>query len=470
MRNELSKNSKIILIIFYFLIGVIFLLLTPKDISDDLYVKYYFVLFSYFLIFGYWIINIFKHGFYLFEPVTMVSILTIITYSIEPLLSMLNDDTDIAGFYVYNGCIKATCIYMMAMVLFLFVYYHKFTGRGRYYKNRRHYEENEENCVASIDQNNNKLLIYMYFFAILGTAVLLLDTVQSGYSLSYIFSWGSKGTTMESESGLGALINLRYVSAAAFIYLDEYDKRKWPVWTMRIIMIFALLVRTTRWFLIVLIISPIVYKYVKSMKKIKYKYIIVMGMLVAVMIGIMQFARVQVRDGAGITAADWSSFSFKTIWEAFSGNFDLYKTLYGAVTYFPSKHWYTMGQQLIYLTLVTCIPRSIWPGKPTSIIDGELKAHFLGNGAVRGHWAYAQLTEYYIEFGIIGVIICIVIFAKFCKYLKGLYEERNSIHDLVLYSVMFPMLMQLVIRGYMPINFWAMVFMWLPVFVLKRIK
>jgi len=472
LRHPLSRNSRFILIVLYFVIGFIFIIKANCVTGQRLSFQYYFVLFSYFISFGYWIYNIFKFGFYLFEPVTMVASLTIITFSIEPLLSILNNDINLMDFYVFDGCIKATVIYLFAICLFLFIYYNNFKiidGNSDNEKLKNEYNVSLNQVYKK--STDDKIIMSAYIFGIIGTFVMLIDTLQSGYSMEYIFSWGSQGNLSEaSETRMGSLINLRYVSAVAFLYLDAYDKRKWPVTILRVIMMFSLLVRTTRWFLIVLIISPLVFNYVKTKKTVNYKYIVFVGVLVSVLIGVMQFTRVQIRDGYGAETADWSSFSFYTIWLAFSGNFDLYKTLYGAVSYFPQEHFYTMGQQLIYLTLVTCIPRSIWPAKPYSIIDSKLKMYFLGSGAVRGHWAYAQMTELYIEFGVIGVLVGYVIFARFCKQLRLLYEEKRSIHDLVSYSVMFPMLMQLVIRGYMPINFWAMFFMLLPVFIIKKIK
>ena len=147
-------------------------------------------------------------------------------------------------------------------------------------------------------------------------------------------------------------------------------------------------------------------------------------------------------------------------------NFDLYKTLYAAVVYFPEKHFFTLGQQLVFLTLVTAIPRAIWPGKPISIFE-TLKAEWLGQGAITGAWAYAQITEFYVEYGTIGAIVLMGIFGKICRNLKKSYRTPKTIHSLVAYSVTYPMLMQFVIRGYMPINFWIMFFMLVPVLVIK---
>lgn len=466
---RVSKQNQGILIIIYILVGLTFMFSMPNNLDVGMSRNYGVVLGSYFIVFGTWICYICKYGFYIFEPSTMVVFLTGFTFSIEPMISINMDDILLAGFSVFDGCIKATIIYTFAIELFMFLYYHHFSIGTK----NNVFQLNDENFYSEDleirEPPDSKQMIVVYFFAILGTIVLLYDTLQSGYSLQYIFSWGSQGEAVDSESPLGALINLRYFIAPAYIYLDEYDKRKWPVAVMRVIAIFSLLVRTTRWFLIVLILSPIVYKYVKSKEKIPFVKLTLVCTIVALIIGVMQFTRGYVRDGAGITGADWSSFSWMSIWGAFSGNFDLYKTLYGAVVYFPASHFYTLGQQMIYVTLVTCIPRAIWPGKPVSIIDNELKQYFMGAGAVRGHWAYAQLTEFYIEFGVLGVLVIFGLFANWCKHLKKLYTVPRDIHDIIYYSLMFPFLFQLVIRGYMPINFWAFIFMVIPILIIKGV-
>ncbi len=456
-------NKKNILVFVYVIIGLFFLYCMPGSMSNEMSKNYIVLLVSYFLVFGIWIYYIVKQGFYLFEPSTMIISLTAISFSIEPIISILTNDTELAGFEVFNGCVKATIIYMVAIVMFMLIYY----GKKHLIQEWR-YKDNDKVAFETV-----KSKLFMggaYFFAIVGTSVLILDTFQSGYNIQYIFSLGLKGQLDASESSIGTLINLQYCIAPSFLYLDQYDKRKWPVLVLRTIAFFSLLTKTTRWFLVVLLISPIVYRNVISGKKVKLGKIIVAACIIAFIIGAMQFTRGNVRDGAGIASADWSDFSLLTIWYAFSGNFDLYKTLYGAVTYFPKNHFYTLGQQMIYLTAVTCIPRSIWPGKPRSIIDSELKQYFMGNGAVTGHWAYAQLTEFYVEFGIIGVICCMSLFALWCRSLKKLYIRKKNVHNIIYYAIMFPFLMQLVIRGYAPINFWAYFFMVLPIIVQKKIN
>lgn len=452
----INKNTQRMILLLYIVLGLIFVFQMSR--VDTQYVpKYIIVLISYFYMVGVWMLYIYKFGFYLFEPVSMVAILTILTFSIEPMISMIADDTLLAGFNVYDGCVKATLIYMLALTFFFFVYYNRFTfGEKRCHSDLNTWDGDYD--------KSRKLIVLAYTFTVVGIAVSLVDLIKQGFSLQYILSLGSGGSFDAKEESIGVFINLRYMMLPGFLYLDLYTNKKIVNNFLRIIAIACMFMRNKRWIIVLIILSPIALHYIRNKKKPSVKILVSTALFMAILIGAMQYMRGM---STSISSVDWSSFNLLSIWKAFSGNFDLYKTLYAAVVYFPDEHFYTMGQQLIYLTLVTCIPRAIWPNKPVSIIDSQLKPYFMGNGAVRGAWAYAQLTEFYIEFGIAGVVICMGVFAGFCKFLKKCTFQPKNIHELVMVATFYPMLMQLVIRGYMPINFWAIFFMMIPITVIR---
>lgn len=482
--KPLNRNAKACLILAYFFIGIIFLLQMPSGISFKLITDYCTVLFSYFVVVGMWLCYVLKHGCFLFEPATMVLLLTIISFSIEPMLSIITDDINIFGFHVFAGCKKATVVYMLAVTAFIFVYYNKFTFCDRFiykavwlkpklqknnydYSNLKFYSRAFNRMLYEKRVFAEKVIVALsYFFACVGVGVSLVDLIMQGYSAFYILSLGVAGIYQGNSDvdSLGVFINLRYLMIPSFLYLDKFAKHKLPTWLLRIVALACLFIRNKRWLIVVIVLSPITYYYTEKMKKPDMKLIGAVAIGGAVVLGAMQFMRYEM--ATSLSKVTWKNFTIMEIWKGFSGNFDLYKTLYGAVEYFPEKHPHTMGQQMIFLTLVTCIPRAIWSSKPSSIFE-TLKAEWLGEGAVRGCWAYAQLTEFYVEFGVLGAIICMMIFAEFCKWLKKLYVSKRTVHDLVAYSFMFPMLMQLVIRGYMPINFWAVFFMWIPIWTIK---
>ena len=459
METKIKRSTQIIILLLYIIIGLLFTFQISK-VNNQYIWKYFVVLVSYFLMVGIWISYICKFGFYIFEPTTMVVGLTILTFSIEPMISMITGDTLLAGFNVYDGCFKATLIYILALTTFLFVYYNRFLISKKY-------NRNYSNVWNGYYDRSEKITMIAYIVTVIGIIVSLVDLIKQGFSLQYILSLGSGGAFDAKEESIGVFINLRYMMLPGFLYLDLYSNKKITNNVLRAIAIVCMFMRNKRWIIVLIILSPITLYYIRNKKKPSSKIMLATALFMAVLIGAMQYMR---GISTSIVSVDWSSFNLLSIWKAFSGNLDLYKTLYAAVVYFPEQHFYTLGQQLIYLTLVTCIPRAIWPNKPISIIDSQLKPYFMGNGAVRGAWAYAQLTEFYIEFGILGVVICMCIFAVFCKFLKRCTFYPRNVHDLVMAATFYPMLMQLVIRGYMPINFWAMFFMLVPIRLIQMVE
>lgn len=463
LRYNNSRSTIISILFLYLLVGVAFAFSFPSGLTSEFVTNYAYILFSYFLIGGIWFSYINRYGIYLFEPITIVMPITLITFSVEPLVSIITNDLDVNGFYVYDGCKSGTTIYMLATIAFLMCYYNEvsFGSRVSYVM-----EENDGEDNYLEVENRNAVVFWAYVFAILGTSIAAIDLIMQGYSFQYIVSLGTAGTLETDDSSLGFFINLRYCAVPAIVYLYIYAKNKIPPTVLLIISAACMFMRNKRAVLIVLVSAPIVYYYVRTKRTPKKSMLLVVAIIGAIIIGGMQYMRYDATSS--LTEVNWEGFTLQELWKGFSGNFDLYKTLYAAVVYFPEKHFFTLGQQLVFLTLVTAIPRAIWPGKPISIFE-TLKAEWLGEGAIRGAWAYAQITEFYVEYGHIGAIVLMGLFGKICRRLKKSYREPKTIHSLIAYSVTFPMLMQFVIRGYMPINFWIMFFMLVPIFVIKGV-
>lgn len=462
-KTKISNHAKIIILLIYIFIGIALALAANAPQCYNLSTECLVIIISFFFTGGAWIYYIFQNGFYIFEPSTIVLGLTLVSYTIAPIISIYNNDLTINGFPVFNGCIKASILYDISFSLFLYFYYHHFqTYRKNSYDKKRDY--------TSFPPRIKRIIILMCFlFCFISISICLINLIKKGFSINYILSLGSQGNLEQTEEDIGAIINLRYLMVSSFLYLDllcTSKKDKFLILTLRIIAIACLFATNKRWLIIILILSPIVLKFVFARKSPHTKNIIIVGLLLFFINGAMQYMRYY--STTSITNVDWSYLNFKELWKGVSGNFDLYKTLYAAVEFFPNKHSHTLGQQMIYLTLVTCIPRSIWPEKPISILE-ELKLYFMGQGSIDGAWAYAQFTEYYVEFGFIGLFILFSMFGLYCRWLKQKTNNFKSYNDLVLVAFMYPMLMQLVIRGYMPINFWSIFFMMIPVFFIKKI-
>ena len=456
-----GKKTSILGLLFIYILGIMYFASNIPFGDTYLFGKYLFVFASYLIMFPIILCVAVKMDVYIFEPFTMIVGLTFLTYSVGPMMSVILGDISLNGFDVFDGCIEATMIYMISLIVFMLVYYSKSKYTDSMGIETEYYVDN--------DADIQKIVFISYILLFIGMAVNIYDMLLKGFSLDYVLSLGMQGNRdmeIEAES-IGGLSSFGSMIFIPLLYLDKYERKKWLPFILRIICIVVALTRGTRFPLIVLVLSPIVMYFIERKKSPTGSTVLLIAVLDVLLVGGVQMLRTSTRMGTGIEGAAWEQFNGLYIYGAFQGNFDMYKTLYAAINYFPSKEMFTFGQQMILCTLIWMIPRSIWHGKPVSYAMDVIKGRWMGEGAVRGAFACGQLTEYYFEFGIIGCIVFMGLFARLCQYLKVKYVNPENTHDYVMYAIMFPTLMQLVIRGATQMNVWSVVFMLLPMFAAK---
>lgn len=467
-----SNQVKLALLFIYILGGVTFSI-KILDVTEYL-VEYCCVLLSYYFVGIIFLAFIFKAStVFIFEPIILVGFLEFMTYSVAPLISILTHETDLRGHYIMDGCLKATLIYVVSFLAILLGYYGIFNERNKY----EQLEWDNEPLLNDVEYENEgtkqKVVIVSLGMWLLGFIFFTRYFINQGYGVLYILTLGMAGNadrTQVVESSIDVLFNMRFFMPTACLYISQYSKKKWLAVVLYTITFMEFMAYGFRNILVLLIAAPLVVYYAKRMKMPSNKTIMWILVSLFVLIGVVEIFRASVRQGMGVVGADWERLNLMSLWRACQGNFDLYKTLYGCVTYVPSQHFYTLGDTLIILTLVTCIPRAIWPGKPVSYVR-ELSAQFIGAQALKEAWALSTFCEYYVEFGILGCIICSFILGKFCSKMKKWYMRRDrNIDSIIMYAVVYPMLMLLAVRGYMPINFWQIIFLIAPVYAMKILK
>ena len=74
----------------------------------------------------------------------------------------------------------------------------------------------------------------------------------------------------------------------------------------------------------------------------------------------------------------------------------------------------------------------------------------------------------------LGVSISInseLLFGKILDKCRHLYINNiTNVHKIIIYSMLYPTIMQFIIRGYMPMNIWMLFFLMLPVFLVSAIS
>lgn len=398
----------------------------------------------------------------LFEPLVLVFLLHIMIFLVAPIRSIWIDDVyHKTGPYTFGGAIKGTVIAIISFILFAFAYEYKYSRVISHVNDRFDDRTSEEEINKSL-----AILISLVVWGI-GFIAAFAFLALRGMSLSYILSLGRNGDFNDELSMNSAFSFLSVISNLTFgswLIYYRYGRNRLLVWILFFFTTATLIVRGYRIFILVLIASPVLLRYLLRRERPKMRTILFMLIVVSVMIGVVGWSRHALRTGGTLNLSD---FSFDEISNAIWGNVDIYKTYYGVVENIPKNMGFTLGSQIFGYTILLFVPRTIWPMKPQPVIK-EVVAKCIGGYAALAGSAYPALGEWYHEFGMVGCFIFSIIAGNLvCKLIKLLYSEDEM--DMIMYSLAFPSLIQLFIRGYTPSNFWFMVTTFVPIIVIRNL-
>lgn len=465
MKNkELKISKEQFLVVLIFIVAYLWLGIYIPDAYKIGYGKeYVFIFLTMTIVICLHIYAVSRLNDYIFNPLSLVSIIWILTYHITPMINILTGETDLVGVDVMNGCYMGTLLSLACYALFIFGY---LLGRVNRVKT-------EDNVFKKGTPESRKEVLVkgvIAFYFVFGILMALFNLVRNGFSLAYIFTLGTSGQRVDSENNLGFLSNFQYCLIPCTIYFAYYFKNKRMAIISLALTTILYMVNGFRLYLVVLFLSYFVFDYVYTIKKIKIRSVAIIIIVLLLMIGGVELYRSSMRQGNGIAGADWTQFDLMYVWKACRGNFNLYKTTYAIVEYIPKKMSFTWGQQTILTTLLTLIPRAIWPNKITAYLTSHSYL-FIGTTAYNEAWALSSVCEFYGDFSAIGCVICFFIYGILFKKSINLYSStRASFHTTTAYAVFYGFLFELIVRGYMPINFWVLVFMELPVLTIQFFK
>lgn len=163
----------------------------------------------------------------------------------------------------------------------------------------------------------------------------------------------------------------------------------------------------TRAAILVPILVPIVIHYIQKGKAPSLASLGIAAGLLVLLFAVMQVARGGVAAGTGF---DIGGSTLDDLFGPFYAEIDDFKVFYSILGVVPERHGFLCGSQMILYSLVLLVPRAIWPGKPMPQVYDIVNATY-GNQAVLNGVAYPNLGEYYVEFGVIGIIACMFVLA-----------------------------------------------------------
>lgn len=330
----------------------------------------------------------------------------------------------------------------------------------------------------------NKLILefnyrkkYFIFYILLGYLFCLIANIfylikNNGNSILYILTLGvlGSGGNEETLTNIGIISMFSYSLPSFTLLYLEYGKNKILKILFFLIMFELQVIRGFRFFIIQIIIMFGFYYLLRNNKKLKIKGIIISILIIIFPVLLMTLFRGSLREGEGI---DLSIISLKVLKKAldnaFWENLRIYKGYYGIIKVVPTMTNYLLGKQMILYTLIMFIPRFLWPGKPGNP-GTEAQKLSLGKVAVLSGSAYPCLGEQYYEAGIVGIILCMGFFGWWMRNLQLNYRyNKKSNIDLMIYTSLVGIILQLVIRGYTPSNFWMIIFTMIPFWITKKI-
>jgi len=456
----LKFTKKILLYInmLYFL--GIFLLIKILFATIDYKYESIFIIASYFIAITIYSIAIFKDGSEIFYPIHFVTILYLCIFIFCPIYLIFEGRTGIKDTYVMDGCIKSTAIFLVSYGAFI----------GGYLTIKAPKFNEFENVIKEelSEGFRQRLILLCLSIWLLGMLINLYSLIKNGMSISYIFSLGQGGSYKINEnlSNISFISNFGYFMVIPWLYILHYSNRKILKLIITFITASLYLIRGFRFIIIIMVLAFILCYYRKKKRHPKMHTVIIVFTMLLMFISIMGYMRHGLRTGEEI---NWGSFNIKQILYALETNFNIYKPFYGLVTHYPSLYSYTLGKSMIWETLTHFIPRAIWPNKPlakystVAIAMKNSTSDFTYDTAAM---AWPNLGEYYMEFGIIGCIIFMFVFGFILKKIILLYKS-NNMDDIILYSIFFGFVMQIVTRGYSPITVGLLLFLYAPALVIR---
>lgn len=398
-----------------------------------------------------------KSGIYCFEPFTMVTLVMVLVYFIAPLFQFAAGSTTRYGVDVSGNCLQGTLYVMIGYFAFFLLYEH-----GLWRKDRR--RECPPSYLQIKEPDVGKLLRWAYAMWFLAYCLNIFYYKIKGFDLVYIITGGLTGgeTNDLVEDSLAFLAYMKFIMLGSWMMIYAYGANRLVKGVTFVLMLLCMFLGGGRATLMIGILAPIVFSFARRKKSPKFSSVAISCGALVLLFAFMQVARVGLRTGVGL---DMSGITLDELFNPFYAEIDDFKAFYVLFDVVPEKHGFLLGSEMIIYSLVFLIPRAIFPGKPEPAVH-DIIALGLGNQAAINGVAYPAIGEYYIEFGLFGVVVCMAIFGSVCRHLKKCYlANENKSLALMAYSVIYPSLMTFVIRGYFPQVFSMTLFMLGPLFV-----
>lgn len=462
----MTRNQKLCLYMLYGIGFLYFVFTMPSGMAEREVFNYVILLIAYVFTGVLGISEFFRPNYYIFEPYTIVFALYMIIMVIRPMLDIQTGDFFCHGKDVMDGCIKGTIVYMLSLAFFQLGYHAVFNKDvSRDSNNIIIVKPLGEYAEEEYTPRVRKICIVLWFF---GFFMAIFFYIFTGRNPVTALSLGMLSPAEEIgmiDSSVKFLMKLAFIMIIPWLYIIRFDKNNILKVFTTILMLLHLIAMGSRYILIVALVAWLIAPYVSEMRSFSFNKALIIFAALLVGAGAMAYFRGDVRAGATI---DMTGFSIKDVFYVFDSDFTIYRAYYCVVEGVPKLIDYQLGRGLIGYSLTSFLPSIIFPYKRNFDNVAEIVGTVVNERARMSGIAYINLGQFYAEFGVIGCIVCMFIFGAICRKLKELYLSKNrNLNKIILYSAMFPFLMQIIIRGDLAQQLNSLIGIIPPYFVIK---
>ena len=388
---------------------------------------------------------------YVFEPLSFVSAIYIAVFVVKPLIDlraghMIEHSIDVSG-----GGLKATLILILSYTALYIGYYLTYDASGR----------NDLSQLPDIESGEEYDTISLYIVWGITFSLCLLCMFSQGLSLRYIFSLGKTGEVTVSDSNTALLFLSNFVVTMYTVWmLILFRTSGWAgKLLISILTVVYLIMRNSRWLILAFILGPVTYFYAKNRKRPRGIYLLQIAAVSLLLFAWMQANRAVLASGGAVQGWGKGGFTLEKLLAPFESDLNTYRAFFSMVNRYPARYSYLLGVSYIYV-FILFVPRVLWKGKPDNPVR-KIIEHSLNGRARRSGTAVSNIGEIYANFGVAGCVLIMFLIGRLLAFLKTFFMSSKE-DDLILYSVMFPLLFQWVARGNFSGNFFVTIFAILP--------
>lgn len=453
----MSKNKLVSFVCVIIILFAICLQMQVLSVNDRYIKDFYFVIIAMLVFTWIYSIAIKKSINNLFQPLHIYAFFYLCICFLTPCFMMIAHEEDCHGTNIMGGCVIGTVWVVVAFISFLCGYLRK---QNKIVTT----EPLQEISVAK----KRKVLTTSYLIFGIGCSLNFLLLIAIGYNLNYLFTLGGDGLAKVTgiPDNLRFLFNSSYVLLVPWLFICAYGKKKYAfIGAYLLFVIFY--AYGWRFIIYIVVLAGAVVFYRTRNKVPKMSHIILLGAILFVYSTIGGMMRGAMRSGKSAKMNKIENDNFIYTLES---NFDIYKTYYGVVQTYPSKENFWYGQAVIASPIIMWIPRFIWADKPLGneypLTIGIMKS--CGDDAIMGAaMSSPNITEYYLDFGVLGIVFYSFILGLVCRRMLKLYY-CNSLYGVIKYALFCGFLIQLINRGYMAQLVTLIVILYLPLLFYRK--